>query len=103
MNRFIKLLQCIFFVIVIKLGFKRKSKNIPNGPYCYLPDIEKNKSKSKDDRSYYITTCPYYKWISKQLRGCTFVGYLGFDSIFPDQCKICCENCDYKNEENDDE
>lgn len=39
---------------------------IPEGPYCYLPDIEKNKNKDKNDTAYYIKPCPYYSSIEDE-------------------------------------
>ena len=36
---------------------------IPEGPYCYVPDVEKNKNKDKDDHTYYTKTCPYWGYI----------------------------------------
>lgn len=35
---------------------------IPRGPYCYVPDIDKNNSKAKDD-TYYTKPCPYFTGI----------------------------------------
>jgi hypothetical protein len=35
---------------------------IPEGPYCYVPDIEKNANKAEDDHTYYTKTCPYFKY-----------------------------------------
>jgi len=39
---------------------------IPPGPYCYVPDIEKNKNKDKDDHAYYTKTCPYWGYIKDE-------------------------------------
>ncbi len=39
---------------------------IPEGPYCYVPDEEKNKNKSEDDFTYYIKPCPYFKHITDE-------------------------------------
>lgn len=33
---------------------------IPPGHYCYVPDMEKNANKDKDDHRLYIKTCPYW-------------------------------------------
>lgn len=35
---------------------------IPEGHYCYVPDIEKNANKDEDDHAYYIKLCPYFKY-----------------------------------------
>lgn len=45
---------------------KKDTSVIPNGPYCYVPDIEKNANKDKDDHVYYIKTCPYWSIIKDE-------------------------------------
>lgn len=76
-------------------GKEYDTKIIPEGPYCYVPDIEKNKNKPKDDYSYYTKTCKYYRWLEGLNGGCTFTGEVGDDFLLGDQCKICGENNDY--------
>lgn len=35
---------------------------IPRGPYCYVPDVEKNANKDENDPIYYTKPCPYFKY-----------------------------------------
>jgi len=86
-----RFLECVLFAILVRCGLRRNVKYIPESPYCYLPDIGRNNNKSKDDWSYYIIPCKYYKYISQRLRGCTYLGYMGEDLLLSDQCKICGE------------
>lgn len=39
---------------------------IPKGPYCYVPDVEKNANKDKNDPVYYTKTCPYWSYIKDE-------------------------------------
>lgn len=53
---------------------------IPEGPYCYIPDIEKNANKDKNDPCYYTKTCPYFKYKKDAGVGvvkCKFLGESG--------------------------
>lgn len=38
---------------------------IPPGPYCYVPDIEKNANR-KAGGPYYTKTCPYWGYIKDE-------------------------------------
>ena len=64
---------------------------IPQGLYCYIPDIKKNE-KRKDWSVCYIIPCPYYKTLGKTWNGCMYLGIITDDMIFDDQCKMCSEN-----------
>lgn len=35
---------------------------IPKGPYCYVPDVEKNANKDENDPVYYTKPCPYFSY-----------------------------------------
>lgn len=39
---------------------------IPEGVYCYVPDLEKNANKDKDDLTFYIKHCPYISTIEDE-------------------------------------
>ena len=39
---------------------------IPEGHYCYVPDIEKNDNKDKNDSAYYTKNCPYWGYIKDE-------------------------------------
>lgn len=39
---------------------------IPEGSYCYTPDIEKNANKVEGDTKYYIKRCPYWTYIKDE-------------------------------------
>ena len=68
---------------------------IPEGPYCYVPDVEKNKTHTEPN-VIWTKTCPYFR--STRMTGgiaCTFEGYFGFDVGLYDQCKICSINNNY--------
>lgn len=85
--------------IVLIFGYKYDKSIIPPGPYCYKPDIEKNKDYGKNDKYiYYITPCPYYKKLFKNMNGCKYYGIITDDFVFNDQCKICDIN-DFSEEE----
>lgn len=73
-------------------GVKPSSDGIPEGPYCYVPDFEKNSNKDKDDHYYYIKTCKYYRGLRGYKAGCAYMGFVGNDLLLWDKCKICGEN-----------
>lgn len=85
-------LEIVFHKLFIR---KHDETVIPYGHYCYLPDTEKNAVKDENDHSYYIKTCPYYRYFHQQSKGgCTFVGFVGWEPGLGDQCKICGKNED---------
>lgn len=76
--------------ILVYFGKKHNKDVIPKDiPYCYVPDIEKNKNKVANDTSYYIKPCPYYKSLGNDYNGCKYMGIVTDDMTFDDQCKIC--------------
>lgn len=77
--------------ILLFFNIKKDNSPIPEGMYCYEPDIEKNKNR-KDFSKYYIKPCKYYKRISKNYNGCSYLGVITDDMVFDDQCKLCNEN-----------
>lgn len=82
-------LEMIWCIIIKFFGYKYNEDLIPKGtPYCYLPDVEKNK-ENNDSSTYYIKPCPYYRYVSTNLRGCKFLGCIVDDFLLYDQCKIC--------------
>ena len=92
MIRTIKMYLIVAYYNVLRFfGYHQSDKVIPEGMYCYAPDVEKNNAKDKTDSAYYIIPCPYYKWVNSEVKACTYVGFIGFDFAFDDQCKICGE------------
>lgn len=90
-------IKILYNNILVFFGKKHDPKVIPqNTPYCYLPDIEKNKNADKNDTTYYIKACPYYKSLGNGYNGCKFLGVATDDMDFDDQCKICGEGDQYR-------
>ena len=87
------LLEVLWSKLLIKFGIRLDESVIPEGPYCYKPDLEKNKSETSFD--YHIIPCPYYKKISKNFNGCKYMGIVTDDFVFEDGCKICGVNKGY--------
>jgi hypothetical protein len=81
------LFSVIFSKMLITFGYKYDSSIIPDGLYCYVPDVEKNKNTTKFE--YHIIPCKYYKPIDKKWNGCKYIGIITDDLLFDDQCKIC--------------
>ncbi len=80
----------IGFAKLLRLfNIKRSTKPIPKETaYCYIIDEEKNKKEPID--GYWIKPCKYYRAMEEQsYGGCTYVGFIGFDPLLGDQCKIC--------------
>ncbi len=88
---FRNLLIMLWSKLLIFFKHKYNSKIIPEGPYCYTPDIEKN-NKKEDWTIYYVIPCKYYKTLSKNWNGCRYLGIITDDDVFADQCKMCNEN-----------
>lgn len=84
--------------LLIKLGYKHNETVVPEGPYCYVPDIEKNElERSKENYGvYYVKPCKYFVKASRNISGCKLLGYIGDDFLLNDQCKLCSINDDYK-------
>jgi len=83
-------LSIIWNNILVYLGKKHDTSVIPKDtPYCYVPDVEKMKNRDKDDLTFYIKPCPYYKSLSNGYNGCKYIGVVTDDMVFDDQCKIC--------------
>lgn len=69
-----------------RFGYTPSSEPIPRGVYCYKA-IE---FPSEDNGYVYKTRrCPYYKSLSNGDDACLFLGYVGWDAGFSDQCKLC--------------
>ena len=81
----------LWWKLLILFGVRRSAKPIPEGLYCYTPDVKKNKA-TKELGVYYIKPCVYYKTLGRDLNGCTYLGHITDDMTFDDQCKICAEN-----------
>ena len=89
----IKYIQVWFRVLWVKIFHPRQDTSvIPEGPYCYSVDHEKNKLQPID--GYWIKPCPYFHKFKSGKTACTYEGFLGFDVAHHDQCKICNENDD---------
>ena len=81
----------IWSKLLIFFGFKYSNKFIPEGMYCYTPDIEKNNDR-ENFSVYYIKPCKYYKSLSRDYNGCMYLGIITDDLVFNDQCKLCSDN-----------
>jgi len=69
-------------------GVQLPTDAIPEGAYCYFPDLEKNKNRKGWD-PYYIKPCPYFKTLGIELNGCGYLSIITDDSVFDDMCKMC--------------
>ena len=83
--------------LLVKLNIQRDTSIIPPGVYCYTWDTEKNEKEPID--GYCIKPCPYYKSLPGSYTGCSYVGFAGHDLLLWDQCKICGEDKDYDESE----
>ena len=81
----------LWWKLLFLFGVRRSTLPIPEGPYCYTPDIEKNEAR-KDCTTYYIKPCKYYKTLGRRYNGCSYLGVITDDMIFDDQCKMCGKN-----------
>ena len=86
------LTNILWWKLLFLFGVKRSPLPIPEGMYCYEPDIEKNKNR-KDKIIYYVKPCKYYKTLGRRYNGCSYLGVITDDVALGDQCKICDENC----------
>lgn len=93
---FLRWCTSIWSVIIVYFGYKYDESVVPEGPYCYVPDVEKNKNKKDDDYSYYIKTCDYFVFISREKKCCKLLGIITDDDVFGDQCKMCKVNDNYR-------
>lgn len=84
-----KITSVIYGRLLRFLNIKRDDTVIPQGMYCYTPDIEKNKNKKDGDYKYYVKTCKYYKRLGRDYNGCSYLGIITDDDVFGDQCKLC--------------
>lgn len=79
-------------ILVVRLmkhfGIKLDSSIIPNGPYCYTLNGKNGKTK-KGIPFVGINTCTYYRHLKGLNAGCIYVGFVGWDCLLGDQCKIC--------------
>jgi hypothetical protein len=87
--------KAIWSCIIVFLGYKYSTNPIPEGPYCYIPDEEKNSSKLEGDWTYYTKPCKYYMCLDRRYNTCKFLGVITDDMCFDDQCKICGEKKGY--------
>ena len=77
----------LWWSMLVFFGVKRSNDPIPNGQYCYKPDIAKNKARTTS--TYHIIPCKYYKSLGRGYNGCSYEGIITDDTTFDDQCKIC--------------
>ena len=83
----------LWWKLLFLFGVRRSALPIPDGMYCYAPDIEKNEArKEAEPYAYYIKPCKYYKTLGRRYNGCSYLGVITDDMTFDDQCKICSEN-----------
>lgn len=94
------IISVLFGKLLLPFGFKYDNSVIPEGPYCYVSDVARNKIKKEGEAGvYYIIPCKYFIILSKRWRACKYLGIITDDFVFRDQCKMCGENDDYKNYE----
>ena len=86
-----RLIEMLWSKIFLFFGGKYDESKIPEGFYCYTPDDEKNCDRESYGE-YYIKPCVYYKRINSRWVGCKYLGYIGDDITFTDQCKLCTIN-----------
>lgn len=91
------LINVLWWKLLILFNVNRSTSPIPRGHYCYTPDYEKN-NKRTSLKNYYIKPCKYYKTLSHNWNGCSYLGIITDDLVFNDQCKMCNENKGYDNE-----
>lgn len=85
-------IEVLYTKILYLFKIQKSIDPIPKGHYCYIPDEEKNNNLADDEKfdGFYIKTCKYYRSLPKGLHsGCVFIGYIGFEPLLGDQCKIC--------------
>jgi hypothetical protein len=80
----------LYSKLLLLFGVRHSTSVIPEGPYCYTPDYEKN--KIAESFTYYVIPCKYYKTLGKKWNGCKYLGIITDDFVFNDQCKMCGEN-----------
>ena len=44
----------------------KDTSKIPEGHYCYVPDVEKNANRGDNSGVYYTKNCPYYSSIEDE-------------------------------------
>jgi hypothetical protein len=84
------LASMLYSKLLLLFGVRLSTSAIPEGPYCYTPDYEKN--KIAESFTYYVIPCKYYKTLGKRWNGCKYLGIITDDFVFDDQCKMCGEN-----------
>ena len=75
-------LEAFYYQVKRLLGFKIDTSCIPEGEYC----------RKFDKENYDVIICPYYKFITKEDRGCTYLNCITDNPVFADMCKLCNEN-----------
>jgi len=83
------LFSILYHKIRLLFGYKPDPSKIPNGLYCYVPDIEKNNKKDNDCFTYYTIPCEYYVSLGYHWNGCKYLGVITDDDVFADMCKMC--------------
>ena len=83
-------IKILYYRIRLFFGIYLPTNVIPEGVYCYTPDLEK--TERLNDGKFYINPCPYYKHIKGLKSACLYLGYVGYDFCLGDQCKICGKN-----------
>lgn len=78
-----------FWRFMYYFGIKQTIDPIPEGPYCYEIDEEKNNNRESVFEEFYIKPCIYYKNLGDNYNGCKYIGKISNDWEFEDQVKIC--------------
>lgn len=71
-----------------RFGYTPSTEPIPIGLYCYEPMEFPSEANGY---LYRVKPCSYYKSLKNGNKACLFLGYVGDDIAFSDQCKLCSE------------
>ena len=82
-------IEILWSRIITFFGYKYSNELIPDGAYCYIHDIARNKTEPITN-GVWIVKCKYYR-STKQQSACIYISYIGNDVCLDDQCKICGE------------
>jgi len=81
-------IEMLWAWLIVKLGYRYDESKVPKDtPYCYSIDWEKREAMNDD--VLYTNCCPYYSFLSENIRGCKLCGVIADDFLLWDQCKIC--------------
>lgn len=83
-------IEVMWTKILRMFNIRYSTEPIPSDTlYCYEHDDERNKKEPCSDGGYWIKPCKYYRSMNGHNAACTYVGFIGFDLLLGDQCKMC--------------